>query len=190
MRRSQIPCTKAPTPSYHQILVKRVLIQIHRCLARLVARASELQVDLRPCGSLERFPGSDVESVGYKTVGAEALRIGAPSYPSRGHAFDQRGAQRLPWAVCALLGRSGTDRSQIGVSECDHFRKRSLQKASTSESEHFRKRAHTLESEHFGKRALRKASTSERERFRKSEHFRKRSQIRKREHTSEREHTT
>ena len=43
---------------------------LHRCLARLVARASELQVDLRPCGSLERFRGIVVEIVALETAGA------------------------------------------------------------------------------------------------------------------------
>ena len=51
----------------------------------------------------------------------KVLRIGAPSHPSRGHAFGQRGAQSLPCgllvAVCCVLlglGRSGTGRSQAG----------------------------------------------------------------------------
>jgi hypothetical protein len=131
----------------------------------------------------------------------QALRIGAPSHPSRGHAFGQGGAQSLPWGllavVCALLGldRSGTGRSQAGKgpdassSEIEQSRKRALPRTSTSESEHFRKRAlpkaSTSESEHFRKRALLKVSTSENEHFRKralqkasaseGEEFRKRS---------------
>ena len=79
------------------------------------------------------------------------------------------------WWLCAVhfLDWAGLGQAEVKQegSGSEHFRKRALQKASTSESEHFRKRAlqkaSTSESEHFRKRALPKASTSESEHFQK-----------------------
>ena len=44
--------------------------ELHCCLARRVARASEPQVDLQACGFLERCLGGVVEVVRFKTAGA------------------------------------------------------------------------------------------------------------------------
>ena len=61
----------------------------HCCLARLVARASEEQVDLRACSFLERCLGGVIDHVGSETAGeGEASHIGAPSHPRKGNAFD------------------------------------------------------------------------------------------------------
>ena len=104
----------------------------------------------------------------------QALRIGAPINPRRGHAFDQRGAQSLPcvggcWWLCAVhfLVWAGLGQAEVKQgSNCEHFRKRALPKASTSESEHFRKRALQTASRQ-SKQSTHASHISESEPFRK-----------------------
>ena len=143
---------------------------LHRCLARLVTSASELQDDSRTRGLPDRLLGGVVEFVVLETVargGTGALHLCTQLSEKRACiASTWRTNEACHWlAVCCVEGsgqvwaRLGHDRSQA-----ERFRRRAVQKASSSESEPFRKRAvkevqkaSSSESEQFRKRAVQKA---------------------------------
>ena len=120
---------------------------LHRCLARLVTSASELQDDSRTRGLPDRLLGGVVEFVVLETVargGTGALHLCTQLSEKRACiASTWRTNEACHWlAVCCVEGsgqvwaRLGHDRSQA-----ERFRRRAVQKASSSESEPFRKRA-------------------------------------------------
>ena len=157
---------------------------LHRCFAHLVTSASDLHGDLRAGGLLNGFLGVVTKVVVPETAGRGVVAVHRYTHQSRGHAFHQHGARRLPWIVSCVcfaevwagLGhgrsqaRSKSEQSKkravptAGSSESEQFRKRALPKAISSESNHFRKRAlqkaSSSESKHLRKQALHKASTS------------------------------
>jgi hypothetical protein len=144
---------------------------LHRCLARLVTSALELQVDLRAGGLLDGFFGGGVEGVAFKTAGGRGKSLHRCTQPSEKRACipsTRRTKLAMGSRLCVLClcpGRSGTQQKSSRV------QKRAVQKASGSESEQFIKRAvheaSSSESEQFIKQAVHEASSSESEQFTK-----------------------
>ena len=119
---------------------------LHHCLVRLVTSASELQDNSRTRGLPDRLLGGIVEVIVLETVargGTGVLHL--CTQPSEKRACipsTWRTKLAIGLAVCCVEG-SGQVWASLGHdrSQAERFRKRAVQKASSSEGEQFRKRA-------------------------------------------------